>query len=212
MSNVDHKVDFRAYETLLAIAMREREKAGIDHLCIIRPRKIIETYIGRHFPGRGVLALVQHNDNDPPRVTLDPFALHVNSELWEEAGEGEPLACFMLLHELAHILMHRHPQYSFSMSEKSQMRYAADEESAEWQANIFAALFMAPPYLASGCDDPRSLCERFNFPSEFAGFWFEWRKRRPLRVVSNFCPECGHQPLVAIGGRMKCTNCGYASR
>ncbi len=212
MSNLDHKVKFRAYETLLAEFMRERENAGIDHLCGIRPRKIMESYIGSHFSGRGVLSLVLHNDNDTPRVTLDPFALQVNFQLWEEAGDGEPLACFMLLHELAHILMHRHPEYSFSRSESSQLGYAQDEESAEWQANIFAALFMAPPYLASGCGDPKSLCERFNFPSEFAGFWLEWRRRRPLRLVSDFRPACGHQPLTTIGGRMKCTNCGCATR
>jgi hypothetical protein len=91
MKNIDHKVDFRSYETLLARAMGEREKAGIDHLCVIRPRHVVESYIGRHFPRRGALLLDLHENDTQPRVTLEPFALHVNVELWKEAGDGEPL-------------------------------------------------------------------------------------------------------------------------
>jgi hypothetical protein len=211
MTRIDHKVQFRSYETLLAISMRQRELASMDHLCVIKARKLVERYIGQTFEDVGRLSLeLFHHDQDP-FVRLRPFSLNVNEELWNEAGDGEPLACFKILHELAHILLHRNPISSFSVSESSQVNFAEDEETAEWQAHIFAALTMAPPYLASNCCDSKSLYERFNFPAEFAPFWLEWRRRRPLVVVSDFCCCCGNQSLVRIGNRSKCLHCSHVT-
>jgi hypothetical protein len=211
MTRIDHKVDLRGYETLVAIAMQEREKAGLDHLCVIKPRILVDKYIGSNFPRLGELSLCLSQSDEEPFVGLRPFTLNVNAELWNEAGNGDPLAGFKLLHELAHILLHRHPKSSFSRSETSQVNFAQDEESAEWQANIFAAVTMAPPYLALDCLDSADLYQRFNFPSEFAPFWLDWRRRRPLVRISQFCDRCGNRSLVRIANRTKCVHCGRAS-
>ncbi len=142
---IDHKVAFRSQETLLALVMKERDANGIDHLCIVRFRSIVEWYITTDSNNRTKPRLELFDHDGEPYFDRIKFTLNVNRGLWEEAGDGEPLACFMLLHELAHMLMHLHPQYSFSRAEHSQYRWAQDEESAEWQANVFAALFVAPP-------------------------------------------------------------------
>ena len=205
---IDHKVDYRSYETLLALVMREREKNGIDHLCVVRFRSIVERYITTDSGDKTKPLLVPFDHDGEPYFNRIESTLNVSKGLWEEAGYDEPLACFKLLHELAHMLMHLHPQYSFSRAEHSQFRWAQDEESAEWQANVFAALSMAPPYLAIECVDRTSFLQRFNYPSEFVDFWFELRKRRPLQFVTEFCSRCGVQPLAKIGSRLRCTNCG----
>jgi hypothetical protein len=206
---IDHKVIFRAYYTIMQIVMLERRRNGIDHLCSPNFRRVFESYVVR-----------EGNDKRKPRLVLfdragDPFfdrkslTVHVNRELWREAGWQEPLACFMLLHELAHILMHLHPVHSFSRAEHSGLASFSDEESAEWQANVFAALFMAPPYLAIGCVDRASFSGRFNnFPSEFIDFWFALQERRPLQSRLEFCSKCGCSPLIEVGSLLMCTNCG----
>jgi hypothetical protein len=205
---IDHKVSFRSQETLMAYAMRQREKLCVDHLCELPVRQLIERYLRK-----------DPSDTERPRLILfdhdrEPFfnrklnTLNVNRELWDEAGFREPLACFKLVHELAHILLHRHPKVSFSRSEYSQLSFADDEESAEWQANVFAALFIAPPYLANGCNAHASFLERFLFPPEFVEFWFRLRERRPLRFSVELCPRCGSQHAAIIGDRFRCDNCG----
>lgn len=214
MSEVDHKVDFRAQETLMAIAMRERERAGIDHLHAFKARSLIESYIGQEFQGRGKLKLATFSENQEPYVKLNPFGLHINHKVWHNAGrnDADPLTSFKLLHELAHILLHRHPKSSFSRSQNSNIEYAQDEESAEWQANVFAAFSMAPPYLAIECKNRGSLLRTFNYPEDFVDFWFDLRQRRPLKFFPDYCVKCGMQPLAIVGSRFRCTNCGHISK
>ncbi|WP_425351463.1 ImmA/IrrE family metallo-endopeptidase [Methylocystis bryophila] len=134
--------------------------------------------------------------------------------MWDEAGDAipEPLACFKLLHELAHAKFHKHAISSFSYSTESQIAYAENTESAEWQANAWAALVMAPAYLAVGCDDRASFMCRFNFPSEFYDFWRALQERRPLRMSSEFCLRCGSQSVAIIASRLRCIACGVSCR
>jgi ribosomal protein S27AE len=206
---IDHKVRFRALETILEIVFIERNRNGIDHLCWVKFRRIVENYININGDVPQKPKLILFDADRPPFFDRKKFTLNVNRELWAEAEIGEPLACFMLLHEVAHILMHLHPIVSFSRAEHSQINFADDEESAEWQANVFAAFFMAPPYLAIDCTDNQSFLQRFNFPAEFVQFWFEIRNRRPLKFVTEFCPKCGTLPLVRVGRRLRCQNCGH---
>lgn len=206
---IDQKVLFRAYYTIMQIVMSERRAAGIDHLCTPNFRRVFETYIILEGADKRKPLLVLFDGAGDPFFDRNSFTVHVNRDVWREAGWQEPLACFMLLHELAHILMHLHPLHSFSRAEHTVLAPFSNEESAEWQANVFAALFMAPPYLAIGCSDRASFSQRFNnFPSEFVGFWFSLQERRPLQSRLEFCPKCGCSPLIEVGSRLRCTNCG----
>jgi hypothetical protein len=203
---IDHKVHFRSYETLLWQAMRVRERMHIDHATQFNFREIVEQYIDD-----GRISISFNEEEDEPYFNRTNLTINCNRGLWEEAGMREPLASFKLLHELAHALFHRHPLSSFSSSTSSQLTYAGNEESAEWQANLFAALVMAPPYLAIGCNDRRTFAERFNFPSEFIEFWFAQQKVRPLRYSPQFCSKCGSQTVAIIASSLRCVTCGNIS-
>jgi ribosomal protein S27AE len=205
---IDHKVQFRSYETLLASAMAERERAGVDHLCQLRFRSLIEKYVNFDPDTKDTLRLLLHDREEEPFFDRNQLVIVCNEGLWEEAGIGEPLACFKLLHELAHAKFHKDPISSFSYSTESQIAFAENWESAEWQANTWAALVMAPPYLAVGCDDRASFMYRFNFPSEFYDFWRALLDRRPLRMTPDFCPKCGSQSVAKIASRLRCMTCG----
>ncbi len=207
----DHKVTFRSYQSLLAFVMTLRRSHGIDCRCEFLVTRLVECYVSIEPTDPPKTRLVLFEDEREPFFNRVQNTLHVNKDLWAEASIGEPLACFKLLHELAHILLHKHPEYSFSRAEHSGMAFVQDEESAEWQANVFAALFMAPPYLALDCHDRRSFVERFNYRSEFVDFWFQLRKRRPLESASSFCSGCGSQ-LIRVGSWVRCTNCGKTSK
>lgn len=205
---VDHKVDFRAYETLLTIVMNERRESRVDNCCDIPFRAVFEQYVTLDRADCSRPLLVLFDGEGEPYFDFRNFEVHIGRGLWEEAGYREPYACFKLMHELAHILMHKSPIAAFSVARNSQVNFAQNEDSAEWQANVFAALFMAPPYLAMGCNDRRSFVERFNFPAEFVDFWFDLQRRRPLKFIADCCPHCGSQPMAIVGTRLKCTNCG----
>ena len=205
---IDHKVTFRSYEILLASAMAERERTGVDHLCQFRFRRLIESNVSLDANKKDTLRLLRHDREEEPFFYRTELAIVCNEGLWEEAGIGEPLACFKLLHELAHAKFHKHPISSFSYSTEFQIAFAENTESAEWQANTWAALVMAPPYLAIGCDDRASFMYRFNFPSEFYDFWRALQQRRPLRMSSNLCTKCGSQSVAKIASRLRCVTCG----
>jgi hypothetical protein len=208
----DQKATFRSYEMLMERVLRERLRLRIDHLCQPRHRATIEAYVGTNGADNAKPRLVLFEEDGEPFFRRPSNTLHANRELWEEAGIGEPLACFKLLHELAHAILHRHPHQGFTSAKHSLLRIAQDEESTEWQANVYAALSMAPPYLAIECNDRHSFHDRFNFPSAFTDFWFELRDRRPLKFTDVICPECGSYRVVKIGSLMRCVNCGQTSR
>jgi len=207
--NIDHKVAFRSQQAILYRVMRERQIRGIDHLCCYNTRRVIETFLNLEKNDKSKPKLVLFVENIEPHFNFKQFTINANRVLWEEAGFGDPLANFKLLHEIAHSLFHKHPFSSFSSAKHSQMAYAQDEYSAEWQANVFACFFFAPPYLAFECKDRKTFSERFHFPSEFIDFWFYLNKRRSLEFACEFCSRCGSETLVRIGHRLKCLNCQH---
>jgi Zn-dependent peptidase ImmA (M78 family) len=55
-----------------------------------------------------------------------------------------------LAHEIGHIVLHEHDVKHFSSDPRIQIKFAQQENSAEWQANTFASHFLIPePVLAS---------------------------------------------------------------
>lgn len=207
----DHKVKFRSQESILVRVMKERQDRAIDHLCCFNTRSVVGSFLNLDGSNNKKPKLVFIDADREPYFNRKEISVNVNRELWDEAAKGEPLANFKLFHEIAHSLLHLHPILAFSRSEHSQIAYACDEESAEWQAHVFAAFFLAPPYLATDCKDRKSFSERFNFPSEYIDFWFNLLRRRPLKYTGEFCSRCGSQTSVRIGYHLKCVNCQHTS-
>lgn len=207
----DYKVRFRSYRAVAELAHEARKRMCVAHYFTFNIVKAIRRLVGKEFGKLGVLHLdVFERDNDPVAfVTFNPLTLHVHREIWEDAELGEPKSRFILAHELGHMLMHGHYRQAFSEDEKSRLKFVQPEESAEAQANWFAACFLAPDYLARQCKNESELCLQFDFPSDFASVKLDDIKRHLPSYTGEACSTCGNFTLVRVAGRLKCETCEY---
>lgn len=198
--STDYKVRRRYYEDVVSLALDARAKFGIANCFTFNIVKLIRGLVGKRFKDSGPLNLdiFERDDDQNAYVTFNPLTLHVHREIWEDAELGEPKSRFILAHELGHIVMHRHYCQAYSEGENSRLSFVPPEESAEAQANWFAACFLAPDHLARHCRDERELCQQFAFPSDFASIKFDDLKRKPA-YSGGSCSECGNFTLVANG-------------
>jgi len=106
--STDYKVRFRPYARVAELALDARKKLGVAHYFTFNIVKLIRTLVGETFGKLGELHLDIFEDN-PDRlayVSFNPLMLHVDREIWELAGLGDPKSRFILAHELGHLLMH----------------------------------------------------------------------------------------------------------
>jgi hypothetical protein len=206
----DYKVRFRRYQDVGELALRARGLLGIANYFTFNIVKAIRRLVGKKFGKSGTLNLdIFDNDDDLiAYVTFNPLTLHVHREVWDDAELGEPKSRFILAHELGHILMHGYYRQAYSEDKKSRLRFVPPEESAEAQANWFAACFLAPDHLARHCRDEGELCLQFDFPSDFASVKFDDLKRKAPPYSGDSCSKCGNFTLVVNGAFLKCDNCG----
>jgi hypothetical protein len=207
----DYKVRFRAYRAVADIAHNARKRLGIDHYFTFNIVKAIRHLLGKELDKLGVLHLnIFDHDNDPiAYVTFNPPTLHVHREVWEDAESGEPKSRFILAHELGHLLMHSHYRQAFSEDEGARLKFIQPEESAESQANWFAASFLAPDYLARLCNSESELCLQFDFPRDFVSIKFDNLKRHAPSYSGEACSTCGNFTLTRDAGRLKCETCEF---
>ncbi len=208
--STDYKVPFRGYEEVAELALRARNLLGIDNYFKFDIVKAIRRLVGKEFgkSGRLNLDVFGHDDDSIAFVTFKPLTLHVHREVWDDAELGEPKSRFILAHELGHIIMHRHYRQAYSENERSRLTFVRSEESAEAQANWFAACFLAPDHFVRLCKDESELCLQFDFPSDFASIKFDDLKRNAPRFSGESCSKCGNFTLVANGTFLKCDTCG----
>lgn len=87
---------------------------------------------------------------DPPRITL-------RVETYLLLVQDNPRARFTAAHEIGHLLLHEGLRTLNRMPEKSVAKFRS--KSAEWQANEFAAAFLAPEHLLRGFQSPEEAAE-----------------------------------------------------
>jgi hypothetical protein len=127
MGVVDHKVTFRSEDAIASIAARcwtisQQTRPftfdvmgfltnvlvgqGIDAVVTTRGRKkgkLSVKFFDREF-----------DQEDPAYVEFDParrddyVTLHVDREIWRLAERGDSYACWVLAHEIGHVLLHDH--------------------------------------------------------------------------------------------------------
>ena len=93
------------------------------------------------------------NDDDPAYVTFKPLTLHIDRRIWKAAGAGEGYARYIVAHEIGHIVLHDEFAVAFSDEDAAQLKYLQNEEFGEWQANVFAAYFLAPDHVVLKLQD-----------------------------------------------------------
>ncbi len=215
-TRADCRVTFRSYATVANFARRAREMLGVERYRKFNVVEAIRKLINKEFLRElGVLKLRLFDDDDPENVcdykayvTYNPLALHVHREIWELGEAGEPLSRFIISHELGHILMHRDYRRPFTDDEKAGRRFISPEERAEDQANLFAALFLAPDELASECRTAIQLCNEYDYPGDFAQIRIQLLERRKVLYTGEACPVCANFTLVRTGIRLRCRTCG----
>ncbi|MEO6606840.1 MAG: ImmA/IrrE family metallo-endopeptidase [Aestuariivirga sp.] len=81
----------------------------------------------------------------PPRITF-------NLASYQKLLSDEPHARFTAAHEIGHLFLHEGHRVLNRMPEKSRAMFQS--RSAEWQANEFAAAFLAPEHLLREFESP----------------------------------------------------------
>jgi predicted SprT family Zn-dependent metalloprotease len=142
--------------------------------------------------------------DSPAYVTYNPTTLHVDYVTWQEADGGVPDARFIIAHELGHIVLHDHYAQPFSGIKKDWIQF--DQESAEWQANVFAEYFLISDVelktymslfeLGMHCSVDKSVATR--------------RVQAKYKACGYSCPECRADSVIQIGITQKCFECGWA--
>jgi Zn-dependent peptidase ImmA (M78 family) len=163
--------------------------------------------------GRLQIELYDRSKNDDPAyVTFKPLTLHIDRKIWTSAGDGEAYARYVVAHEIGHIVLHDEFAVAFSDKETAQLKYLQDEESGEWQANIFAGYFLAPDHVALKLQDPDVLAGLCVITDELAARRLTEAKNTKIILNPTYegemCSGCGSFTLVRNGTDMKCDTCG----
>jgi predicted SprT family Zn-dependent metalloprotease len=151
-----------------------------------------------------VVFFTASTENPPAFVTYNPTTLHVDFATWQEADEGEPSARFIIAHELGHIALHDHHAQPFSGVKQKWIQF--EEESAEWQANVFAEYF-----LISDLEIQRFTCvfEMSNYCAIEKSVAMR-RLHALYKGCGYCCPTCGANCVLQVGTRQNCFECGWA--
>ncbi len=98
---------------------------------------------------------------------------------------------------------------AFSTSPEDQIKFAPKGNSAEWQANAFAAHLLLPSHIVAIIDDLQGLVAcgvNKNLAQERLSA--ERRAKCATTYNGDACPRCGNFTVVRIGNWIKCDTCG----
>jgi predicted SprT family Zn-dependent metalloprotease len=140
----------------------------------------------------------------PAYVTYNPTTLHIDLETWQDADLGEPLARFIIAHELGHVVLHDSHAQPFSGIKQKWIQF--DEESAEWQANVFADCFLVSD---SDIDNSTSVFELAMLCSVDRSTAVR-RLHARYRCCGYACETCGSNSVLQVGITRQCIECGWA--
>ncbi|SRR6266567_1279550 len=207
----DHHVRFLSEESIAHAALNCRRLGGYYNDGYFNITDLVENVL-RTKARNGPLRIVffdAADDDEPAYVTFDPLTLRVDHEIWELARSGEPDARFIIAHEIGHLVLHDHDAKAFSTSPEDQIKFAPKGNSAEWQANAFAAHLLLPSHIVAIIDDLQGLVAcgvNKNLAQERLSA--ERRAKCATTYNGDACPRCGNFTVVRIGNWIKCDTCG----
>jgi hypothetical protein len=210
----DHEVRIKSREGIAKIAMSWWLAAKRNRYNFNICNFIIEV-LAKRLRGKGNLQIkFYHSDDIPERayVTFNPLTLHIDEQIWRDADLGKPYARYIVAHEIGHIILHDEFAVAFSDERAAQLVYIQDEESGEWQANMFADLFLVPDYVAI----------RLKEPDLVAGLCVVTDRLAVRRVqeassakdvitppyTGEVCSKCWNFTLLPNGSGTECETCG----
>lgn len=151
----DYYVEFRREDDIAETALAWRRASRNENLAYFNVVDFVVDVLQKQLKkGPILIEFFDAEDGaDPAYVTFNPLTLHVDRETWDLAKLGDPDARFVIAHEVGHLILHDHHAKAFSRDPNAQIKFAEDEHSAEWQANVFAYYFLLPTHIVAAFAD-----------------------------------------------------------
>ncbi len=210
----DYKVRIKDRQTIAKIAMAWwliANKTGHSfNICDF----VIKT-LAKGLGDKGPLNIQFYSYAELPEkacITFNPLTLHIVEQIWNDASLGKPYERRIVAHEIGHIIMHDGSAVAFSDEKSAQLNFVQNEESAEWQANIFADYFLVPDHIAIKLRDADVIAGLCVVEDKLAKRRAEEARSAKATIMPEYegemCGECGNFTLVRNGTCLKCDTCG----
>jgi len=154
--------------------------------------ELIEFKLADAFPGFHLVIVQDHEIEAYANTSFSPPCIIVRQSVYNAASEGSHFERMILAHELGHFLLHSEHKNRLPAAAPSDITYTENIkslnglESAEAQANLFAKLFLVPPFLAFKYrSDPLLLSKIAGVPSSDAIASIKISKRQEMYVLTN---------------------------
>jgi hypothetical protein len=213
----DHRVRIKAREDIAKIAMSWWNAASKQGRSFNICEFVVETLTKRLTQkGRLQIEFYERTTADEPAfVTFRPLVLHIDRKIWEAAGLGHPYERFVVAHEIGHIVLHDEFAVAFSDDEAAKLGYLDDEESGEWQANVFAGYFLAPDHVVLKLCDTDVIAGLCVISDGLAAKRYKEAKNAKKILQQNYegdmCAQCNNFTLVRNGCTTICDTCGHSA-
>jgi hypothetical protein len=188
----------------------------------------IDNVVGTRGRKKGKLSVKffdrEFDQEDPAYVEFNPVrrddyvTLHVDRRIWAPAEKGDSYACWVLAHEIGHVLLHDHYANAFSTDAETQKLFegASQEDFAEWQAITFAGHLLIPTFVVQKFPDQKVLAAATNTPERLAVDRLKavqgMKKVLDRPYEGDICSQCHNFTLVRNGCTTKCDTCGGVER
>ncbi|MCF4129036.1 ImmA/IrrE family metallo-endopeptidase [Methylobacterium sp. SyP6R] len=212
----DRPAKFRSYDTVVGIAEKARQKAGLSTEINVNLPDYINGFlrlrVGLPIEVR-IFLKGEHNARAFVEFKKDEnIVLNVEDATWFQAERNFPDAKFVMAHEVGHIIMHRHDALAYSDAPYFFIRSLTDEERVEPQANWFADAFIAPISMLEGIRNVYDVADLLNVPETCARRQLErmlddQRRRGLITGFDDMCSQCGGLTVDGSGQCMSCRGC-----
>jgi hypothetical protein len=148
---------------------------------------------------------------DPPaEVRFKPkTTMLFDSITWDKASRGETHETFVAAHEIGHAMLHDSSAKEFSSVPDERISFRqTNEDSAEWQAHIFAGHVLIPTFLVRRIGDHERLAFLCNAPDHLVAERLSTVRNTKEILhspqVKDFCLGCGDLTTTRVG---YCSDC-----
>jgi Zn-dependent peptidase ImmA (M78 family) len=157
----DYKVDPRSAKNIELLTLAWRDRLGVPNIWAPDMLRLLEIELPK-IPKLGQFALITRSElemGDAEAYTeFNPPHIVVRNSVYQSARKADGRSRMTLAHELGHLVMH--PGAAKLRSEWAPTNTRLKPfESAEWQANKFASLFLMPLHVIREFTSPSQLAE-----------------------------------------------------
>jgi hypothetical protein len=218
VSSRDRQVDYYSQEGLEQSAEAFHKLANPVWGWQFNVVEFVENWIQTHdFGSKGRLTLKVKSrlvgEQHPGYVQYVPFEMHVDSLIWQQARAGNAASKAIVAHEFAHAVLHDKSAKNFSNDPLLQLKFAAKEYSAEWQAITWSDHFLLPDYLLAIDSDLDAIIEWHGIDEYVArrrlSIYQNKKARKKQNQCTEFCKNCGQASVIYKGGGKLCLDCKH---